>query len=92
MINIGGFVGPLLAAAVRDVRQDTGRDMVRMSFEEGRAWRDLGIRYTATDCWADAVFGLPAIDGAGEPAPANSRRHLAFRVLRPLGIYLGNRF
>jgi len=83
---------PCLAAAVRDVRQDTGRDMVRMSFEEGRAWRDLGIRYTATDCWADAVFGLPAIDGAGEPAPANSRRHLAFRVLRPLGIYLGNRF
>jgi glycosyltransferase involved in cell wall biosynthesis len=83
---------PCLAAAVRDVRQETPRNIVRTGIKEGRAWRDLGTRYTVTDCWADAFFGLPAIGGAGKPAPAKSRRHLAYRVLRPLGVYLGNRF
>ena len=83
---------PCLAAAVRYVRQDTAGDLVRASMDEGRAWRSLGIRYTALECWADAVHARPLIGEGGEPTAAVARGHKIFRIFRPIGIYLGNRF
>jgi hypothetical protein len=83
---------PCLAAAVRDVRQAPIRELVRASIAEGRAWRGLGVRTTAADCWADAVHGLPLIGDDGKPAPAVARGHKHYRVFRPIGLYLGNRF
>jgi glycosyltransferase involved in cell wall biosynthesis len=83
---------PCLAAAVRLVQQDTAGDLVRASMDEGRAWRSLGIRYTALECWADAVRARPLIGEGGEPTAAVARGHKIFRIFRPIGIYLGNRF
>lgn len=83
---------PCLAAAVRDVRQDTARDLVRACRAEGRAWRDLGVRCTFADCLADAVHGLPRIGEDGQPAPADTRGHRDYRIYRPIGLFLGNRF
>jgi len=82
---------PCLAAAVRLVRQDTVGALVRASMDEGRAWRDLGIRYSALECWTDVFHTHPSIGEDGEPTAALVRGHKIFGILRPIGIYLGNR-
>lgn len=82
---------PCLAAAVRDVRQDGTRDLIRRSIDEGRAWRSLGVRYTLSDCWADAVHGRPLVDDGVQPAVAEAKVFKNYRIFRPIGLYLGNR-
>jgi glycosyltransferase involved in cell wall biosynthesis len=92
---VGGqdfLILPCLAAAVRDVRPGTALGLIRSSMVEGRAWRDLGVRYRTAGCWADHVHGLPAVGEDGQATAATTNGHRAYRILRPIGLYLGNRF
>lgn len=84
---------PCIAAAVRDVAQDAGiLGLVRASISEGRAWRNLGVRYTAAECWDDANHGRPLIGEDVKPSEEVGRDLKNYRIYRPVGLYFGNRF
>jgi glycosyltransferase involved in cell wall biosynthesis len=83
---------PCLAAAVRDLGQDTARNLLWASIREGRAWRDLGARYTFSDCWTDVIHGRPLIGEDVKPTQKVACGLMTYRLFRPVGLYLGNRF
>ncbi len=86
---------PCWAAAVVWVRTRDARGLLRECSAEGRAWRDLGVRYGVGELFADLRAPLPYLDGQGRPVPTppdlgtGTERH--FGRLRPLALFAGNR-
>lgn len=88
----GLLVLPCLAAAVRQVRDPSPGRLYRESLAEGRAWRLRGVRYGLSDLWADLVGAKPVVGPGGEPSPAEKRKRRVLRLIRPIGLSIGNRF
>jgi hypothetical protein len=89
------LVLPCWAASVRCVRPLDPVRVVRAAWDEGRQWRRLGVSYRLGELVRDVLgAGRPAQEKPGEAAssaPATTRSHRLYRVLRPPALYLGNR-
>jgi hypothetical protein len=90
----GHLILPCWAAVVIWARPLELRRLFRESLAEGRAWRDLDVRYSLADMIGDILRPLPYLDEQGTAVTTPDRlatgtqRH--FGRIRPCALFLGN--
>ena len=92
----GQLILPCWAAAVRWLRPLASDAAVREAcWLEGRAWRQLGVRYRLSDLIDDMRQGVgaghPSAEAATAPVEILTPDHERYRQLRPPALFHGNR-